>query len=107
MTGVASAGPSSDGSGFGTVFAAVITVKVRIKCTPREHELDGVRLDTLRPGSVREMPPGLASWLVTERYADVEMRHDARTYEDDFSDIKDIVIPTMDDHAPRRRFDDR
>src|SRR5437763_818039 len=47
-------------------------VKVRIRCTPREHELDGVRLDTLRPGVVREMPHVLASWLVAERYADIE-----------------------------------
>jgi hypothetical protein len=88
------------------VFAAVINVKVRIRCTPREHELDGVRLDTLLPGTVREMPPGLASWLVTERYADVEMRHDARTYDDDFSEIKDSVVPVMGAAAPRRRFTD-
>ncbi|MBW8866869.1 MAG: hypothetical protein JF610_05960 [Acidobacteria bacterium] len=88
------------------MFAATSSVKVRIRCTPREHELDGVRLDQLRPGAVREMPPVLASWLVTERYADVEMRHDARTHEDDFSDMKDVVVPVMDADAPRRRFND-
>jgi hypothetical protein len=81
-------------------------VKVRIRCTPREHELDGVRLDTLLPGAVREISPGLASWLVTERYADVEMRHDARTYDDDFLDVKDIMLPLVDPDAPRRRFND-
>ena len=90
----------------GTVFAAAIRVKVRIRCTPREHELDGVRLDTLRPGAVREMPSGLGSWLVTERYADVEMRHDARTHEDDFSDMKDAAVPIVGADAPRRRFND-
>jgi hypothetical protein len=91
---------------FGTVFAATISVKVRIRCTPREHELDGVRLDTLLPGAVREISPGLASWLVTEGYADVEMRHDARTYDDDFLDAKDIMLPLIDPDAPRRRFSD-
>jgi hypothetical protein len=84
----------------------IINVKVRIRCTPREHELDGVRLDTLRPGAVREISPVLASWLVTERYADVEMRHDARTYDDDFMDVKDTVDPLIGGRAPRRRFND-
>ena len=65
-----------------------------------------MRLDTLRPGAVREMSPVLASWLVAERYADVEMRHDARTHEDDFSDMKDIAVPTMSADAPHRRFTD-
>jgi hypothetical protein len=93
-------------SDFGTVFAADTNVKVRIRCTPREHELDGVRLDTLRPGAIREMPHVLASWLVAERYADVEMRHDARAHEDDFCDVKDIAVPTHGADAPRRRFND-
>ncbi len=94
-------------SQIGTVFAAAISVKVRIRCTPREHELDGVRLDTLQPGAVREMPPGLGSWLVTERYADVEMRHDARAHEDDFSDARDVAVPVVGADLPRRRFNDR
>ena len=68
--------------------------------------MDGVRLDTLRPGAVREMPPVLASWLVAERYADVEMRRDARAYEDDFSDMKDRALPPMGSNAPHRRFTD-
>jgi hypothetical protein len=88
------------------VFAADVWVKVRIRCTPREHEMDGVRLDTLRPGAVREMPPVLASWLVAERYADVEMRRDARAYEDDFSDMKDRALPPVGPDAPHRRFTD-
>jgi len=52
------------------------------------------------------MSPVLASWLVAERYADVEMRHDARTYEDDFSDMKDRAVPTIGSDAPHRRFTD-
>ena len=88
------------------MFAADVGVKVRIRCTPREHELDGVRLDTLLPGAVREMPHVLASWLVAERYADVEMRHDVRTHDDDFSDMRDTVVPLVGADAPRRRFND-
>ena len=58
----------------------------------RGHCLTGpIEVRGARPGAVREMPPVLASWLVTERYADVEMRHDARTHEDDFSDMKPIA----------------
>lgn len=52
------------------------------------------------------MSPALASWLVAERYADVEMRHDARTYEDDFSDMRDSAVPTLGADAPHRRFND-
>ena len=89
----------------GIVFAAATCVKVRIKCTPREHEVDGVRLDTLQPGAVREMSPVLASWLVAERYADVEMRQDARAYEDDFSSMRNEG-PTKSADTPHRRFND-
>ncbi len=90
----------------GIVFAAATGVKVRIRCTPREHEVDGVRLDTLQPGAVREMSPVLASWLVAERYADVEMRRDARAYEEDFSSMRDVEVPTRDADTPHRRFND-
>ena len=81
-------------------------MKVRIRQTPLEPELDGVRLDRLRPGNIRDMPPVLAAWLVTERYADVEMRRDARNADDDFSDGKDIQPPFKDPDGPRRRSDD-
>jgi hypothetical protein len=78
-------------------------VKVRIRETPRERELDGVPLDRLRPGAVRDVSVGLGTWLVAERYADVEMRHDVRNEAEDFSDVKDIRTPFRDPNAPRRR----
>jgi len=59
-------------------------VKVRIRKTPDEDELDGVRLDDLRPGTVREVSSSIGAWLVTERYAVPEMRSDVRPYNDDF-----------------------
>ena len=49
-------------------------MKVRISKTPAEREIDGVRLDRLRPGSVREMSSSLATWLIVEGYAEAEMR---------------------------------
>lgn len=81
-------------------------MKVRITRTPREVEMDGVRLDRLTPGVVREVPRDLAAWLVAERYADVEMRQDARTHDDDFCQVKDAELPTNDPAAPRRRSED-
>ena len=50
-------------------------MRVRIKVTPTEHELDGVRLDTLKRGSVREVSSSIGSWLIAEGYAVPEMRH--------------------------------
>ena len=77
-------------------------VKVRIKKTPREDELDGVRLDSLQPGMVKEVSASLASWLVAERYAVPEMR---RTTDDDaFRTGEDRRDPAND--CPRRRSTD-
>jgi hypothetical protein len=49
-------------------------VRVRIKVTPHEHEIDGVRLESLAPGSVRDVSPNVGSWLMAEGYAELEMR---------------------------------
>jgi hypothetical protein len=49
-------------------------VKVRIKATPKEHEIDGVSLEGFSPGTVREVSPQVGSWLIVEQYADAEMR---------------------------------
>jgi hypothetical protein len=49
-------------------------VKVRITQKPREHDLDGVRLDAFIAGMVREVSPLIGAWLVTEGYAVPEMR---------------------------------
>lgn len=78
-------------------------MKVRIKRTPREDELDGVRLDGLQPGMVKEVSASVGSWLIAERYADAEMR---RISEDsEFSTVKDVQDSAND--YPRRRSTDR
>jgi len=59
-------------------------VKVRIYRTPALDELDGVRLDDMTPGSVHEVSPSIAAWLVAERCAEPEMRRDARAHQEDF-----------------------
>jgi hypothetical protein len=53
-------------------------VKVRIKATPPELEMDGIRLDHLEPGTVREVSPTIGAWLMVEGYGVLEMRDLAR-----------------------------
>jgi hypothetical protein len=53
-------------------------VKVRIRKKPREREVDGVNLDRLAPGAVRNVPPSIGTWLIAEGYAEPEMRSEAR-----------------------------
>ena len=78
-------------------------MKVRIKRTPREDEVDGVRLDSFQPGMVKEVSASVGSWLIAERYAEPEMR---RSVEDDeFSTVKDVRNFAND--SPRRRSTDR
>jgi hypothetical protein len=79
-----------------------VKVKVRISKTPAEVELDGVRLDSMRPGVVREVSPSIGAWLVAERYAMPEMRRDAKAYEEDFLREPDS---TVSDRPRRRRSD--
>jgi hypothetical protein len=82
-----------------------VIVKVRIKKTPDVDELDGVRLDDMMPGGVREVSSIIGSWLITEGYADAEMRRDIRPHEEDFLIGHDTASdrPT----GPRRRSTDR
>jgi hypothetical protein len=49
-------------------------VKVRIKRTPAEKEIDGITLTGMLPGTVRDVSPELGIWLIAEDYADAEMR---------------------------------
>jgi hypothetical protein len=74
-------------------------VKVRIKKTPREDEVDGIRLDRLEPGTVREVSASVGSWLIAERYAEPEMRRDGG--DEAFSTVKDVRDAVSD--SPRRR----
>jgi hypothetical protein len=61
-------------------------VKVRIKATPDEPEMDGMKLNHMVPGSVVEVAPSLGSWLVVQGYAELEMR---TTRGVDFNAVKD------------------
>lgn len=49
-------------------------VKVRIKATPVEREMDGVTLNDLEPGTVRNVSSTIVWWLIAQGYADPEMR---------------------------------
>ena len=49
-------------------------MKVKIKRTPVETEIDGVKLSTLIPGLTRDVPSTLALWLIAKGYAQHEMR---------------------------------
>jgi hypothetical protein len=80
-------------------------VKVRIKKTPDEEELDGVRLDDMQPGTVREVSPSIGAWLVVERYAVPEMRADVSPHVDDFMSGREPA-PSRLTFAPRRRRSD-
>jgi hypothetical protein len=50
-------------------------VRVRITERPKEHDLEGVSLDTLRPGTVCDVSALVGSWLILQGYAYPEMRH--------------------------------
>jgi hypothetical protein len=82
-----------------------VNVKVRIKETPREDELDGVRLDSMKPGMVREVSASIAAWLIAERYAVPEMRHEEENEEGRLFGGKETRATATD--GPRRRSSDR
>jgi len=52
-------------------------MKVRIRETPREPEVDGVHMDGLAPGMVRDVSASIGSWLIVRGYAEPEMRRTA------------------------------
>jgi hypothetical protein len=53
-------------------------VKVRIKATLPEREIEGIKLDHLDPGMVREVSSAIGAWLMAEGYAVLEMRNSAQ-----------------------------
>ena len=75
-------------------------MKVRIRKTPAEREIDGVQLHRLSPGVVRNVTASLASWLIVEGYAEPEMR---RTYDED-AGVHGVAepMPTAEDRRIRR-----
>ena len=80
-------------------------MRVRIKVTPKEHELDGVSVGKFEAGTVREVSMSIGSWLIAEGYAEPEMRHDYRLEDLDYSGPR-VPRDSAHDH-PRRRSTDR
>lgn len=79
-------------------------MRVRIKVPPKEKDLDGIPLDQFVPGMVRDVSATVAAWLITQGYADPEMRR-SDPNEFDFSGVTPVRA-TADDR-PRRRSTDR
>ena len=84
-----------------------VIVKVRIRKTPEIPELDGVRLDGMAPGTIREVSSSIGAWLVAEHYAELEMRRDVRAHQDDFLLGRDQAHDRLSRGPLRRRSDDR
>jgi hypothetical protein len=76
-------------------------VKVRIRKTPVEREIDGVKLDRLIPGLIRDMSSSLASWLIVEGYAEPEMRRTPGN--DELYHVAKVPRPAAVAHDRRRR----
>ena len=77
-------------------------MKVRITETPREPEVDGVHMDVLAPGMIREVSSSIGSWLIVRGYAQPEMRHTAREEYQSHSGSKHVRDP----HNRHRRSTD-
>jgi hypothetical protein len=79
-------------------------VRVRITEAPQEQEIDGVKLDRMQPGTVRDVSPTVGSWLIVNGYAYPEMRR--ATNEDQQSDDYSTGSST-DEDRPRYLGPDR
>ena len=79
-------------------------MKVRITETPHEHEVDGVHVDALTKGTVKEVSPSIGSWLVVQGYAEPEMRQSSREENQDLSGGRKIR-DSADDRPHRRSTD--
>jgi hypothetical protein len=65
-----------------------VAMRVRIKATPKEPEIDGLSLKGLHPGEVRDVSPLVASWLIAEEYAEPEMRRSPSSDDERKSDLR-------------------
>jgi hypothetical protein len=74
-------------------------VRVRITTRPRELNIEGVDLDTLRPGTVCDVSVSVGTWLVVQGYAYPEMRRS----EDDGNDPSDDAEPLPVERDRRRK----
>ena len=64
----------TDGIGIAEDALKAKGVRVRITVRPRERDIEGMSLDTLRPGSVCDVSASIGSWLIVKGYAYPEMR---------------------------------
>ena len=74
-------------------------MRLRIKATPYEQDLDGVKLDNFIPGTVRDVSPAVALWLIAKGYADLEMRVESEVDADNVSQR----IAMIEDRRRKRR----
>lgn len=63
---------------------------------PKEREIDGVCLQSLYPGAVRDVSYLLGSWLIAEEYAEPEMRASGQTDEPDNYFPSDAAAPSRE-----------
>jgi hypothetical protein len=68
------------------------SLRVRILTTPKEQEIEGIRLDLFVPGKVCDVSSSLGAWLIANGYAITEMRRAQSP-----NDVKAVV------HDRRRR----
>jgi len=78
-------------------------MRVRIVRAPVQREVDGVPLESLARGTVRDVSPIIGAWLIAEGYAEPEMR--APRPERMYSSF-DAPRSSADSSGPRRRRDD-
>jgi len=64
-------------------------VRVRITERPREHDIEGVDLELLRPGTVCDVSATVGTWLIVQGYAYPEMRREPH----EISEVDDAVDP--------------
>jgi hypothetical protein len=62
--------------------------------------MDGIRLDHLDPGAVREVSPAIGSWLMAEGHAVLEMRN--LTHNDQRDHSHEKTAPRVEGQATRR-----
>ncbi len=81
--------------------ASEYVVKVRIKVRPAVREIDGVDLNGMTPGTVREVSALIGAWLIAEGYAEPEMRRVAPEGPPAGEHVRPVIVP---DRRSRRRF---
>ena len=79
-------------------------MRLRIRKTPAERDVDGVQLDGLAPGVVRDFSASVGSWLIAKGYAVPEMRSPERQV---YGADQPRDVANQHSRTPRRRHDDR